>query len=126
MPGFRPGTLTGSSRLRIAEAVKAELTVFPEEFQARRDEQGRCTVGRNGYLPERKNEVNSFQRDWMTNRHNETAVPDKHRAGCVSPVTSLSRHQTSNVVGIPVVEAIQRAGEARVGAGTDALVPAMG
>lgn len=37
----------------IAQAVEAELQTFLEQYQHRRDEQGRKAVVRNGYLPER-------------------------------------------------------------------------
>lgn len=37
----------------IAQAVEAELQEFLEQYQDRRDEQGRQVVVRNGYLPER-------------------------------------------------------------------------
>jgi hypothetical protein len=55
----------------------------------------------------------------MTIRHNETAGPDNHQVGCASTVTSLSRRRKSDVIRVPLVEAIQRAGEAgiRRGAG---------
>lgn len=40
------------ARQIIAQAVEAELQEFLEQYQDRRDEQGRQVV-RNGYLPER-------------------------------------------------------------------------
>jgi transposase-like protein len=41
------------ARQIIAQAVEAELQAFLEQYQDRRDEQGRQVVVRNGYLPER-------------------------------------------------------------------------
>jgi transposase-like protein len=41
------------ARQIIAQAVEAELQEFLEQYQDRRDEQGRQVVVRNGYLPER-------------------------------------------------------------------------
>lgn len=41
------------ARQIIAQAVEAELQEFLEQYQDRRDEQGRQMVVRNGYLPER-------------------------------------------------------------------------
>lgn len=46
--------LRQGARELIAEAVKAELEAFLSEYESLRDEQGRCQVVRNGYLPERE------------------------------------------------------------------------
>jgi transposase-like protein len=46
--------LRSGARKLIAEAVEAELQDFLIQFAELRDQQGRCQVVRNGYLPERE------------------------------------------------------------------------